>query len=429
MKATTALLALSALTSVMLSCADNAPTGTDSPGGSPLGPGITVSAIGGTDSQRVLRGSALPKALQLIVESAGTPVEGRNVSWTPSSGSVQLTSNVTNASGVASAIWILGATPGEMTMTATVEGAEKAPLVFQATALPLMTLVPDVGTDGQSGLVGTALAEPLRVTVLAEGQPAPGVNVLWRSSDFHSPGGWVTTDTSGIALWYLSIGPTAGRQTVTASVDGAVGSPASFQITALSYPAEAITKLAGDNWSYPANWPRGTGLTVLVTDHFGNPVPGVTVVWTVESGPFDDPSEVYLPTPTDANGQASWPVWPNRTPGAGVVRAALPGGGVFVDFALTITDSIPLVNFFAAGGDGYMSLVNGTRPAVDTIPAGTVMTWMVYPFDYEDHAISVVGPESFTINGASATATFTTPGTYEYIDPFWPGPHGTLVVE
>lgn len=96
--------------------------------------------------------------------------------------------------------------------------------------------------NGQSGTVGTTLAQPFRVVASdAEGQPVGGVTVTWAVA---TGGGSLSTSTStdagGISQVTLTLGPAEGEQTVTASVSSASGSPVTFTATAL-----AVTTLPG----------------------------------------------------------------------------------------------------------------------------------------------------------------------------------------
>jgi plastocyanin len=80
----------------------------------------------------------------------------------------------------------------------------------------------------------------------------------------------------------------------------------------------------------------------------------------------------------------------------------------------------------------FVSLINGTRPAIDTIPAGAAITWIISPFDYEQHGVHSVGTPPFTggdfAYASPLTVTFSAPGTYHYVDPYFETT-GTAVVQ
>src|SRR6478752_2938115 len=99
-------------------------------------PALTVSAVAGTDGQTALTGATLPQPLGVLVESDGAPKADVAVTWHASDGTVVPASGVTDATGLASATWTLGAAVGAMSVTTTVAGAQGSPVTFNATALP-----------------------------------------------------------------------------------------------------------------------------------------------------------------------------------------------------------------------------------------------------------------------------------------------------
>lgn len=69
----------------------------------------------------------------------------------------------------------------------------------------------------------------------------------------------------------------------------------------------------------------------------------------------------------------------------------------------------------------FQSGHNGTQnPAIDTIPAGTAVTWTWTNTGSTSHSVASVGTPSFTSSaiqtgsGKTYSMTFTTPGTYAY---------------
>ena len=71
-------------------------------------------------------------------------------------------------------------------------------------------------------------------------------------------------------------------------------------------------------------------------------------------------------------------------------------------------------NFFQSGHNGT------SNPAVDTIPAGTAVTWTWSNTGSTPHSVESEGTTTFassavlTGSGTTYSVTFTTPGTYEY---------------
>ena len=354
------------------------------------------------------------------------------VDWAVSAGTILPERTVSDAGGLASATWTLGPEIGTMTATTTVAGAAGSPVSFSATGrAPVVRATPVPPTDGQSGIVGTALAQPLQVQVTFEGDPKAGATVHW-----HTPAGSVspeasTTDAEGFAVAEWTLDTVAGTGKVEVRVDDAQ-SPATF-FTALAEPGPVAGIAAfGDTASkLPANHALrsrpdcpGPG-PVRQRD----PGPGGHLDGPAGTGrPGQDPRDHRRERIEQRRDRYHW--------GGGevVVRAALAGSGQSAEFALTITAPTFDIYLRAHGALSFVSSHNGSSPAVDTIPAGQTVTWIL-SFDYDRHAIESVGSPSF-VGGtfpyaipSVVTATFTTRGTYHYTDPYVSESAGTLVVQ
>ncbi len=88
--------------------------------------------------------------------------------------------------------------------------------------------------DQQTGSVGVALIDELRVQVTLNGEPEAGVTVTWSTATGTLDPTSSQTDANGIAVTSWTLGPTAGSQTATATLSGATGSPLSFTATAVT---------------------------------------------------------------------------------------------------------------------------------------------------------------------------------------------------
>ncbi len=419
MKPIRAILCLAA---VLLGCTDATGNDPGTPGGSHL-PSLRATAVGG-NNQTGTAGRSLPQPLRVRVMFDTTPVPGAVVAWATSAGSLAITSSVTDADGVASAAWVLGAVPGPMTATVTVEGAAGSPLEFHASALSVIT-ASLVSGDNQTGTVGQPLGQQLVVKVLGSGVPEAGVLVTWTASDGSIPPTSAPTDEFGLATFAWTLGHAAGEVVAYAAVARSTEPPIPFHADAAPGPATRLEIGGGDNQLIPANWPTSGTLWVKSTDHYGNSNPQGVVHWMVLSGPV-----AVLPLGEQAR------VSPTGAVGPAVVRASLAGSGAFVDFAMTIGPNVPMVILDVGGPlQSFVSGTNGSSPAVDTLAVGETMTWLLSFEDLDDHAIESVGLPAFvggylgyggSHNGLSVT--FSVAGTYLYQDPYWPGKIGTLVV-
>jgi len=178
------------------------------------------------------------------------------VTWSVTAGgAVTPASGTTDTDGRAQASWTLGTTSGEQHVTAS--AGQSASTVFTAVASPgPAASVSAASGDGQIGIAGTRLGEPLVVRVTdAYGNGVPGVTVQW---DVATGGGSVDpatsiTMTDGRASTWLTLGPTPGSNSVAALVSGL---PAvAFNATAIEpfdlsianvYLVQSVQTLAGD---------------------------------------------------------------------------------------------------------------------------------------------------------------------------------------
>ncbi len=227
--------------SAMLACGgDNA-----GPGGGSAAIAKTATASG--DAQTGGVGVALSAPLRVAVTQGGAALAGAMVAWSTSSGgSLAPPSSITDANGIATTVWTLGATAGDQTAQAALPGATGSPVVFHATASSGQVLVPTLAKaggadgDGQTGAAGSALPVPLAVLLADANDVRPGVTVSWATTG----GGTLSptssvTDATGRATSTWTLGPAGGAQTATASVSGATGSPVTFTATA-TVPANTI---------------------------------------------------------------------------------------------------------------------------------------------------------------------------------------------
>src|SRR4051794_41447201 len=86
-------------------------------------------------------------------------------------------------------------------------------------------------TNGQIGVVGTALPLPLSVRVESDGAPRAGVTVDWAVSAGTILPAHTVSDAGGLASATWTLGPEIGAMTATTTVAGAAGSPGSFSAT------------------------------------------------------------------------------------------------------------------------------------------------------------------------------------------------------
>jgi plastocyanin len=86
--------------------------------------------------------------------------------------------------------------------------------------------------DLQSGAVGAALPNDLRVVVTRDGAPASNVTVTWSTGSGSLDPASAQTDADGLSASTWTLGGTPGAVTARASVTNATGSPVTFTATA-----------------------------------------------------------------------------------------------------------------------------------------------------------------------------------------------------
>ena len=295
------------------------------------------------DAQTGRAGTELPEPLVVeVTDEFGNPIQGVTITWAPEGGGgVSETSTVTDAAGRASVIRTLGPAAGAQSTLASSDGLAGSPVVFTHTATAGdASGVRAVSGDGQTAPPRTTLPQDLVIEVVDEaGNAVVGAAVTWVVT---AGGGAVdpttgTTDADGRAATTWTLGASAGANTVQAIVSG-VGQ-VEFNATAAAGSASDIIIVSGDDQTGPAGAPLPSSLVVQVLDDDENPVGGVTVRWSVESG-GGSVSPASVSTGADGRASTAWTLGP-RT-GNQRVEASAPGAGS-VRFEATSTAGPPAI--------------------------------------------------------------------------------------
>jgi adhesin/invasin len=152
------------------------------------------------------------------------------------------------------------------------------------TVLTATTIQANSATNSQTGVVGTALAQPVGVIVADQnGAPLAGATVNWAVT---AGGGTVAsatsvTDATGTATVVWTLGTTVGTDSLMASIAG--GADAIITATAKAGAASAVHVTSADTLTVTAGATTAP-LVVKVVDQFGNPISGATVTWAVTGG-------------------------------------------------------------------------------------------------------------------------------------------------
>lgn len=211
------------------------------------------------------------------------------------------------------------------------------------------TVLQPYAGDQQQATAGTALATPLVVEVLgAKGQPIGGATVTFAvtaGSGSVEPASAIT-NVSGQARTTFTLGPAAGAQTVTATVDGL--KPITFTATANAGAATRIVATGDAQTGTAGDLLAGT-ITLRVVDALGNGIAGValTAAPATGSGAFGFNAQA-----TDANGNVTGLWRLGDRPGTHHVTVSPPQGSLITPLTLVATATAGLPDTVTAvGGD------------------------------------------------------------------------------
>ena len=308
------------------------------------------------DGQTGPVGTALGQALVVnVTDSTGHPIVGDTVSFSAAAGngSVGAAKVASDASGNAQTSWVLGTALGSEAVSASAPGA--AVVAFIATAtVGTATRVAKQAGDVQTSTSGANVAVAPAVMVTDTfNHPKPGVTVTFSVPNAASGSvtrGTPVSDVNGIATvgaWTLG---SVGKDTLTATVSGAQGSPLVFTATAVAAGTPAsVAVVAGNNLPGLVGFGVNVRPAVKVTDAANNPVPNAAVTFAVASG---GGSVTGGSATTNANGIAQVTKWTlGGSAGVNTLTATVTGSGITgnpVTFADTgLTASYPItVQFY-----------------------------------------------------------------------------------
>lgn len=287
----------------------------------------TITKISG-DGQTGHPGQTLAPFV-VEVRQNGSPAEGVFVTFLHDRGSSTGVPVQTDANGRAQSTLTLGRGAGITTVTASVSGG--ASVTFTATAIiptppkpPPMNRLLIISGNNQTGLVGERLAAPFAVRVRDHNNsPLGDVPVTFSVT---AGGGTLSTvatrtDANGRAESTLTLGTQPGTNTVEVSASG-ISDVRTFSAEA-TLPPSAPTDLAvvsGNNQTEEINQPLAVPFVVEVRDQYNDPMPGVTVTFSVTGGGGTLSTTTGL---TDINGRAESTLTLGGEPGTNTVEVSV----------------------------------------------------------------------------------------------------------
>lgn len=340
------------------------------------------------NGQTALISTALPQPLVVIVRgSDNLPVPGVPVAFAAATGggSVDTAVVTTDNAGLAGTTVLLGATAGQQTFTATVQG--RPAVTFTATAAPVvgpavqLFIATAPSTTAASGVA--LLQQPVIQLRDAASQNVSQAGVAVTAA-IATGGGVVTgttvvnTNASGQAVFTnLVLSGIVGPRTLRFTAPS-LASVTSGAITLGIGPPSTFLIQAGGGQSAISGTAVPIPPAVVVTDNGGNGVAGVNVTFAVATG--GGTAVPTTPVVTLATGIATATSWTlGTTPGTNTLTATAPGvPGSPLTFTATGTSLTGPVTWngsvspdWSAAGNWTPALVpNNTRDVV--IPTGPI---------------------------------------------------------
>src|SRR6202453_3082833 len=298
----------------------------------------SLTSVGGNNqSAQILTALPSPLQLQVIDPYSGNGIPNVTVTFSDGGkgGVFNPASVVSDANGNVSTGYTLPKIAATLTLTASSTMAGS--LTFTETALPGPTTKVVIATGSkQTGQAGSILPAQLKVRVEdVYNNGVPGISVTFVDN---SHAGTLTPSTavsnaSGFALVSYQLPNTAGTYKLTASAPG-VKTTALFTEYATGEAPAALVAVSGNNQTAPVNTPLPQPLVVQVNDASGNPVAGVSVVFSATSG-----TVTGSPATTDSSGTVSV----NYTTGssAGTVTITAAVNALNTQFSVTVGAGAP----------------------------------------------------------------------------------------
>jgi Big-like domain-containing protein len=161
-----------------------------------------------------------PAPAFVVTDRLGNPVAGVPVQLSVSAGSLRDSVPSSDAAGRVVAVWSLGPTAGNQQLSAAAPGLRET---ISLTARARSGRADSLAIAGvpPTAAAGTVLGAPVRVQVLdVHGNPVSGASVRVAVTAGKVMPGVFTSDAHGQGLVRWTVGPTSGRQTLTAAVRG-----------------------------------------------------------------------------------------------------------------------------------------------------------------------------------------------------------------
>jgi hypothetical protein len=271
-----------------------------------------------------------------VTDSSGVALADVPVAWSAADeGSILAAESRTDSLGETRARWSLGPRSGVQRAYVQVGSARIVPR-FPVTARALSGAAAKltvVSTGKNEGVVGQQLRPALEIKVVDRaGNDVAGASLMLEPLTGSVNDSVATTDSTGRAKLYWTLGHTAGAQHLRVKLDG------------IDRPLEILGRAhaAGPaNLAFVATKPGMANravqsLDVDLTDAYGNPVPDQPVVFSTKIGSVS-PARVM----TDVHGRAHTRWTPGTKEGKRILVAAVKGSEARATFVLEAPEPAP----------------------------------------------------------------------------------------
>ncbi len=303
-------------------------TGSESSGGGTPSVKYTVAMLS-SSPQMPSDGSAPATITALVQDSTNNVVSGVPVTFTATSGAIQVTSGTTGSNGSATATLSTGGNSSDRQITVSgVAGSTTATITVSVIGTKLSLSGPSSLVMGASGTYTATLVD-------SAGKPIANTSVAITSAKGNTVSATpVTTNSTGEATFTLTA-TTAGSDTITAAADGIQATQSvsvSSQEFSFSSPAEGAEIDIGSNKTVSVIWVDA-----------GTPVNAQPVTFATTRGAFTATGTSTATVNTDSTGTATATV---SSTNAGPATISATGGNnvvstqVTVDFIATAPSSV-----------------------------------------------------------------------------------------
>ena len=370
----------------------------------------TSMGIVSGNSQTATVGRTLPIDPSVrVTDASNNPIAGLDILFEVTSGGGTAVSRrqTTNAQGTATVgAWTLGDEVGENILRASVvtAGVTVAPVNFTATAVAGVPVSMAAASGAiQTATVGTAV--PIAPSVIvrdARGNPIAGVTVTFSVASGAGTvvGATAITSSTGVAtIGSWTLGVATGTQTLVARVmnlpdvlftaSATAGAPSTLT---------AQSTLSLGSFVVASGQAAPSTPSVRVTDSQGNPIPGVTVTFTL--GNANSGTIIGDIATTNANGIATLGSWTLPTVAGTASVVATVTGVAGVTFTATMVPSA--ANRLVA----FSTTVPSSRGILTNVVVGVRLT-DVFGNNVSQSGVDVTFAQTGSLPGTNGTLTST----------------------